>query len=214
MAGGMTKSRGILAPRFDWSEEQDEILIQRYPNEKAELIAKDMGCAVHCIYKRATKLKLCKSTEFLASDASGRTNGSQGTATRFSKGGASWNLGKKGLDIGGKQTQFKPGQLPHNHMSVGSEKIADGYVWVKLAEPNIWKQKHHMVWKEAHGSYPSKGSVLAFKDGNRMNMAPENLELLTRQEWIKRHTIHQYPEPLKEVIRLSAKLRRKLNVDE
>jgi hypothetical protein len=197
-----------------WTFEQDAILTQRYPNEKAAIIAMDLGRAVHSIYARAKQLKLRKSVEFLASEASGRTNGSQGAATRFSKGGASWNLGKKGLDIGGKETRFKLGQMPHNHMAVGSEKIADGYVWVKLAEPKTWKQKHHLVWKEAHGDYPPKGFVLAFKDGNRMNVALENLELLSRQDWIQRHTIHQYPEPLKEVIRLSAKLRRKLNVDE
>lgn len=207
----MTKSKGILAPRINWTAERDAMLIQRYPNEKAGIIAKDMGIAVCCVYGRAKKLKLCKSAEFFASDASGRTNGSQGAATRFSKGGASWNRGIKGLDIGGKATRFKSGHMPHNHMAVGSEKIADGYIWVKLAEPKTWKQKHYLVWKEAHGSYPPKGFVLAFRDSNQMNTALDNLDLVSRQDWIKRNTIHQYPEPLKEVIRLSAKLRRKLN---
>lgn len=210
----MTKSKGIRAARIEWTAQHDALLAQRYPNEKAGAIASDMGRTVHCIYARATKLKLCKSAEFFASAASGRTNGSQGAATRFNKGGTSWNKDKKGLQIGGIETRFKAGQMPHNHMPVGSEKLADGYVWVKLAEPKTWKQKHHLVWKAAHGSYPPKGFLLAFRDGNQQNTALENLELISRQEWMRRNTIHQYPEPLKEVIRLSAKLRRKLNANQ
>lgn len=210
----MTKSRNILAPRMYWTANHDALLTTRYPDEKAGIIARDMGRTVHCVYARAKKLKLRKSAEFFASAASGRSNGSIGAATRFNKGGTSWNLGKKGLQIGGIETRFKPGQMPHNHMPVGSERIVDGYVWVKLAEPKTWKQKHYLVWKDAYGSYPQKGFLLAFRDGNQLNVALENLELFSKEEWMKRNTIHQYPEPLKEVIRLSAKLRRKLNANQ
>lgn len=210
----MTKSKGILPPRTIWTPAQDAILTSRYPNEKTDVIAQALGLKVHIVYKRATTLGLKKSDAFFSSEASGRTNGQHGGATRFKKGGTSWNLGKKGLDFGGKETRFKPGASPHNYMPVGSEKIADGYVWVKLADPKTWKQKHHIVWKDIHGEYPKKGFVLHFKDGNRLNIAPDNLELLSRKEWILRNTIQQYPAPLKQLIRLNAKLRRKVNEHE
>lgn len=210
----MTKSKGILPPRKKWSADEDAILSERYPNERAADIAKTLGVQLHILYARAKKLGLEKSEEFKASEASGRTNGKHGQAYRFPKGNASWNKGRKGLAIGGVETQFKKGAKPHNYKQIGSERIVDGYLYVKTEDPNKWVQKHYLVWQEKTGALPPKGSVLAFKDGNKMNFAFENLELLSRNEWMSRNTIHQYPEPLKEVIRLSQKLRRKLNVIE
>jgi hypothetical protein len=207
----MTKSKGILPARAAWTAEQDAILTKRYPSEKTADIAQTLNLKIHVVYKRATTLGLKKSQAFFASAASGRTDGKRGNATRFKKGGESWNLGKKGMDFGGKETRFKPGNKPHNYMPVGSEKMADGYLWIKIADPKTWKQKHYLVWKEAHGEYPKKGFLLHFKDGNQLNIALENLEILSRQEWILRNTIQQYPTPLKELIRLSAKLKRNIN---
>ena len=41
-----------------------------------------------------------------------------------------------------KGTMFKKGNIPKNHREVGSERITvDGYVEIKVAEPNKWKLK-------------------------------------------------------------------------
>lgn len=210
----MTKSKGILK-RHNWTPEQNQILVAMYPNETAPTIAEKLGLPVHVIYCRARSLKLTKSDEFKASEKSGRINLlTYGEKSRFQAGHATWNKDQKGVCRGGVATQFKKGIRPHNYRPVGSERTMDGYVYLKIADPKTWVPKHYQLWKETHGQYPPKGYVLIFKDGNRLNITIENLKLLSRQEFMSYNTIHQYPEPLKEVMRLAAKLRRKLNVHE
>ena len=42
-----------------------------------------------------------------------------------------------------KATMFKKGNIPQNHRPVGSERVAkDGYMQIKVAEPNKWQQKN------------------------------------------------------------------------
>jgi hypothetical protein len=102
-------------------------------------------------------------------------------ATEFKKGHAPWSKGKKVICFPGSvPTQFKGGHIPYNHMPVGSEKTkGDGYVWVKIKDPNTWKQKHHLLWGSVYGNLP-EGYVLIFLDGNRKNISLENLLLVTR----------------------------------
>lgn len=72
--------------------------------------------------------------------------------------------------------------MPTNFKPVGSERInAKGYVEVKVRNPNTWKLKHRVVWEQANGKIP-KGHRILFADGNRLNMAPDNLLLVSRGE--------------------------------
>lgn len=109
---------------------------------------------------------------------------SSGFSGRFQKGQTSWNKGKK-MPEETKQkikTMFKKGIRPHNTLSIGDEVVTDfGYVKVKVAEPNVWKFKHRIVWELAHGEIPAN-SVICFKDGNKLNCELDNLILLTRGE--------------------------------
>jgi hypothetical protein len=52
---------------------------------------------------------------------------------------------------------------------------------------------------------------VCFRDGNRKNVTAENLECIPQSELTRRNSIHRYPPELKEVIRLAAKVRRKIN---
>lgn len=93
-----------------------------------------------------------------------------------------FNKGMKGIAFGGKETQFKKGNCPHNHKPVGSERISvDGYLEVKIADPKTWKQKHRIVWEEANGPVP-KGHAVIFADGNKSNLEMDNLLLVSRRE--------------------------------
>ena len=106
-----------------------------------------------------------------------------GLTGRFEKGHPSQNKGKKGLHIpGSEKGWFKKDHTPWNHANVGDEAwTTDGYLKVKIAEPNKWKQKHILVWEEHNGKVP-KGHVVSFKDGNHANCTIENLVLLTLAE--------------------------------
>lgn len=104
----------------------------------------------------------------------GIKNKMQGVSTRFKKGQTSWCKGMKGLNLGGNKGWFKEGNTPPSHKPVGSETLKDGWVMIKVAEPNVWRKKHHHIWEQEHGEIPD-GMVLRFKDGNKLNVTLDNL---------------------------------------
>lgn len=103
---------------------------------------------------------------------------------QFPKGLVPWNKGKKGSMSPEqykkcKATMFKKGQVPQNHKPVGSERIdRDGYVHVKVAEPNKWRPKHRVLWEKVNGPIPKKYRLI-FADGNRQNITLDNLILVS-----------------------------------
>ena len=105
---------------------------------------------------------------------------------RFQPGQQSHNKGKKGYCApGAEKGWFKPGQVPKNYKPIGTERInADGYVDVKIADPNKWRQKHLLIWEEAHGPVPD-GHVVIFGDGNKLNVQLDNLILITRSQLVR-----------------------------
>ncbi len=83
---------------------------------------------------------------------------------------------------GSEKGWFKKGNQPHNHLPVGSEvKDGEGYVKIKIAEPNRWRYKHRLVYEQFYGAIPPGGLVI-FADGNIYNFEPENLVVMTRSE--------------------------------
>mgnify|MGYP003317400788 CR=1 FL=1 len=66
---------------------------------------------------------------------------------------------------------------------IGSEQIKKGFVRVKVAQPNVWKFKSHIVWEQAHPgeTVDSKTELVVFLDGNSRNFAPENLKKVSRK---------------------------------
>lgn len=103
---------------------------------------------------------------------------------QFPKGLVPWNKGKKGSMSPEqyekcKATMFKKGQVPQNHKPVGSERIdREGYVLIKVAEPNKWRPKHRVLWEKVNGPIPEKHRLI-FADGNRQNIALDNLILVS-----------------------------------
>jgi hypothetical protein len=90
---------------------------------------------------------------------------------------------------------FKPGNMPHSALPVGTIRYEkDGYIKIKVSDPDKWELLHREVWKREHGAYPPDNCVLVFKDGNKENCDISNLEILTRK-----------------VIHLQSVIRRKIN---
>lgn len=104
---------------------------------------------------------------------------------RFEKGHKPHNKGMKmSNDVYEKvkHTMFRKGHIPQNHKPVGSERVnVDGYVEVKIEEPNKWKLKQRVIWEKEKGPIP-KGSSVIFLDGNRFNFDINNLRCVTRAE--------------------------------
>jgi len=106
-----------------------------------------------------------------------------GVDAKFKRGRTSHNKGKSGG--GWKPTEFKKGHRPYNYMPVGSERVnGDGYVDIKIADPNKWRAKHLIVWEAAHGPVP-KGHVILFGDQDRHNFDLDNLILISKQQLMR-----------------------------
>ena len=102
---------------------------------------------------------------------------------RFEKGITSWNKGTKGV-MKANKTSYKKGNETWNTLRVGTEKIdGDGYVYVKIGDPNKWKAKHRIIWEEHYGKIP-KGYKLIFLDNNKLNVTLENLAIVSDSEEI------------------------------
>lgn len=97
--------------------------------------------------------------------------------------GLKWDeyMSKEGQEQS-RKTQFKKDNIPWATRPVGSERIdLDGYVYIKVAEPNKWELKHRVLWEKENGSIP-KGYNLIFADGNKLNLDLDNLILVSNSE--------------------------------
>jgi hypothetical protein len=192
-----------------WTNEQIRLLIEHYPNKSTKEVAEIVGKSVSKCYGKAFSLKLKKTDEYLATESSGRLRASN-VASQFTKGHEPWNKGKKGLDLGGKETQFKKGHVPANHMPVGYERIdEDGYTYVKVAENTRWELKHRHIYEQHHGKLKPH-MIVVFKDKDRRNFDIDNLEAITKVENMERNRITKYPEPVQQTIKTLNKLWREI----
>ncbi len=201
-----------------WTAQEIKELRARFPDEPTAKLARDLGRPVASLYNLAHKLRVRKSAAFYASPASGRTNGRQGIGYRFRKGQASWNKGMKGLRTpGSEKGWFKKGAKPANTWKpIGTEVVTkDGYVVRKVTDiggynNNDWKFVHHLAWEKRRGPVPP-GHALIFRNGNKRDFRIKNLQLLTRAQLMKKNSIHNYPEPIKDLIRWGGVLTRVIN---
>lgn len=110
-----------------------------------------------------------------------------GLTGRYEKGNVPFNKGKKKYWVGGEETQFKKGHMPHNWVPIGTERTTDdGYVQIKIQEGKFqrnWKAKHTIIWEATNGPVP-KGHVIIFADGNRQNFEQDNLIMVSRRALI------------------------------
>ena len=104
-----------------------------------------------------------------------------GVDTRYKPGQVPMNKGTHPPTKGRMaETQFKKGNRPHNALPIGSEVLRDdGYLQVKIAEPDVWKLKHRLVWEQHNGPIP-EGGLVVFRDGNPLNTDISNLALIDK----------------------------------
>ncbi|WDL96917.1 HNH endonuclease signature motif containing protein [Alicyclobacillus sp. ALC3] len=106
-----------------------------------------------------------------------------GVDSRFKPGTEPSNKGKPKMWAGGEATQFRKGDRPHNYMPVGSERVnTDGYVDIKIADPNQWRGKHLIEWERYNGRPVPEGYVVLFGDRDHFNFEPDNLILVSRAQ--------------------------------
>ncbi|OCY53704.1 HNH endonuclease signature motif containing protein [Acinetobacter pittii] len=129
----------------------------------------------------------------------------------FEKGSVPPNKGTKGL-TGANRTSFKKGQSPWNKEPIGYERIdkKDGYIHIKIAEPNIFALKHRHIWEKHFGPVPDK-HVIAFKNQDKSDCRIENLILMKKSEMLRySQSFHKLANPItNETCLIMAKVKTK-----
>ena len=199
---------------------QNEIIRQRFPHEKTQGIADDLGLTYSQVANRAFSMGLKKTLEFKRSESSGRTNLIEGGKKfRYTPGHTPFNKGKEmpaEIYEKVKATMFKKGNRPHNWKPDGTiveRKDADQsgrvYLYYKVRDSK-WILYHNKVWIDHNGSIPKK-SIVRFIDGNTRNCDISNLEMVSMKENMARNSIQRFPEEIQQIIKLTSKLNKTIN---
>jgi hypothetical protein len=202
-----------MRKRKVWTPERLALLAELYPDGGTADIAARLGVSAHAVQQKASALKIGKSDAFLAARAVAFLE--KFRATRFVKGRTPWNKGKR-FEAGGRsaQTRFQPGNRPYQWMPIGSERVVSGFRQRKVSDTGKgardWRPVHHLVWLAAGREIPP-GHALAFKDGNRMNCALDNLELVSRGELMRRNSLHNYGPEIARIHQLRGAIQRQIN---
>lgn len=126
---------------------------------------------------------------------------------RFNIGNIPHNKGTKGISKPNSGS-FKRGNQPHNTQPIGSECIVkDGYIKIKIAEPNKWIFKHRLIWEREKGPIPD-GYCVSFLDCNPQNCDISNLILISKSENLifNKSGFSYYPVELTQTLRIISKL--------
>lgn len=172
----------LMTKRRYWTAAEIRTLKRLYPDVSNPDIGRRLRRTEPAVQLMALKLGLRKSPEFMASPA-----------CRFQKGVRPWNLGVTGY-MGANRTSFGKGHLPHNHRSVGSERVTDGVLMRKVVDTrrrSDWKPVKDIIWEERRGRIPKGRFVRLKKPGGPLTL--RNLELVDRAANMRRNTYHRYP---------------------
>jgi hypothetical protein len=218
----LTKSRGILPKRRFWLADEVEQLRRLYADTPTKKIAEQLQRDVKGVYVKAAELGLKKSAAYLAGPHAYRLRrgGGVGTATRFKPGQTPWNKGSHYV-AGGRsaETRFKSGhrggRAVQVYQPIGAERISkDGYLQRKVNDDlpfqRRWRFVHVLLWERHHGPVP-KGHAIVFRDGDKRNLVIENLDCVSRQELMRRNTVHRLPKEFAELVQLRGALNRQIN---
>ena len=199
-----------------WTQEEIEILSRLYPNHYAREIAGILGRGISSIYCKARTLGIESSREKIQRAGYAVSKSPSSIASRFPKGHTPVNKGKRvSPETYAKcqPTMFKKGQTPVNHRDVGSERVnVDGYIEIKVAEPNRWRLKHRVIWEQVNGAIP-KGFNVQFKNHNPQDCRIENLYLISKAEQMAKENSFwaKYPKEIQEIIHLKGVVNRAIH---
>ena len=193
-----------------YSEEQKKFIIDnyygKYSKELADIFNKQFNTNI-----TAKEIKNYRKNHKLNSGLSGQ----------FKKGHVAHNKGKKQIEYMSqesiertKETRFKKGNKPKNYRPIGSERITkDGYIEVKVSDPNKWETKNKIIYKQYFGDIP-KGHKVIYADGNKLNNDINNLILVSDNEELimNRHKLRTEDIELTKTGYLIAKVIDKTNM--
>jgi hypothetical protein len=219
----MTTSTGTS--RKFWTPAEEAHLRQHYADTLTVDLAPLYGRTIKQVLAKANALGLRKSVELISATARERSTRPDhgGRKTQFGPGHPPANKGlrRPGWAPGNMgKTQFKPGQKPHTWLPVGSTRIVDDQLQLKVNDspgPNSvrWHPMSRVVWERTHGPVPA-GHKVVFRPGRATTDAAlitlDAVECISDAELMRRNSIHtNYPPELAEIARLRGTLTRVIN---
>lgn len=199
-----------------WTDKENDVLREMYAEHFAGEIGAFLGRSKSSVYAQARKLGLESSAEKIRRSGLVNVDHPNKVAHQFGRGHVPANKGKKmppELYAKCAPTMFKKGRPSLNKKPVGSERVnVDGYIEIKVAEPNRWRLKNRVVWEQANGPIPP-GYNVQFRNGNRLDCRLENLYLIDRREqFMTQNSIYaRYPKELQYVMKLKGALNRQIH---
>jgi hypothetical protein len=193
-----------------FSQKEDLFLLQNYKTIPAKRMSKILNRTEGTARQRMKLLGIVVPPEIIEKFK---------RESQYKKGREPENKGKKWKEFmskagmrNSKKTQFKKGTRPPNWKPVGFERInKDGYIEVKVGEGmHQFRHKHRIVYEKHYGKIP-RGMIVRFKDGNKQNLKPSNLILITRGANMKSNSLHNYPKEISTTIQLLGALKRQIN---
>ena len=215
----------IMNKKYEYTPEMIEALRAKFPITNSKELANHLNCSYGSVNYYAQKLGLKKDIEYIREVSRLNMLREDHPAKKYwiKKGSIPVNKGKKQTEFmtekgieKSKATRFRKGQTAINHKPVGYERInVEGYVEVKVSEPNIFKLKHRVIWEQIHGEIP-KGHNVQFRDGNRKNFEINNLYLISRYDQFKNeNSLHaRYSGELKKSIYALSNLKKQIRKHE
>lgn len=207
-----------MRTRKIWTADEEARLTAAYPGTRTADLAVEFGCTEHKVYSKAASMGLKKSAEYLASAMACRLRRGDnvGKAYRFKPGQEAWNKGIK-FDSGGRshETRFKPGRRPHTWTPIGTERLSkEGYLERKIADTGVTRKDyvpvHRLVYEEHNGPIP-EGHTIVFRDKDKTNRDPGNLECISRADLMRRNSFHNYGKDIARLIQLKGAVQRQIN---
>lgn len=165
-----------------FSESERQYVRDNYPTMLSWQIAENLGRTKSSVKNLAMRMGLRLPPE----ERERRYNESL-----FKKGRISWN---KGLALPNvpNSGQFEKGRLPHNTKHDGAISLRthakrknSSYLWIRIGKGK-WEELHRHNWTKKNGAIP-RGGILRFKDGNHLNCAVDNLELIDRRKHLDKN---------------------------
>lgn len=207
----MHKLRGARA-RKPFTKKEDAYISRRIRHASIKAIAREMGRTAQMVSVRAKELGFADLIVQKALDS------------RIKPGTIPGNKGKRLADYMSPETiartaasRFQKGHLPVNTkerdgvITIRTDHAKRGgghqYKWIRVSLGQ-WVPYHKYRWEKYRGPIP-RGYCLWFKDGNTLNVRLQNLELITRQENLRRNRMNYLNMPPE--LRKATKLLKQLN---
>lgn len=142
-----------------------------------------------------------------------------GRTGQFEKGHVSHNKGKS-FPLRGKAKETAFGGIRSNtndnRKPLGSTRVCtkDGYLIIKVAEPNVWRHAHVVLWEKEHGKVPDNHVIRFYDNSPEKIKAPtlDNLFMVSRRVHARltQMKLSDIPMEHKETIILIAKIEQEI----